>query len=657
MLKMKNMFNFYRSRSLALLCFLTLFSCIKDDIKESDEDQMISSVRQDTGVEDLNDIPFTTENMNKAWDEVLKHIGTDLPLASTPQGAAAKFLAMQSIKIVPSHYYYHLNISDSLAYETMTNDPLLNTSELPLHGSIDTEDNESDPTEDGNFTPSPLYTVIPYNYVLPNGVSIEEKIAELYFYPESYDEDLDEGEEKIEQVSNTTSENILTVDNSGDIFMYLELEALKLKHQLDEEELEILRFYLPDDISRTQSYSYAEANDLGYQMSELIMDYTSAHALLNSTEEIEVDTGIAAKNTFFRRRSRWNPSGELRVRDDVLNQDVPLVGAHIKVLKWGFLPIRTTYTNHLGTFRTSRIRTKRVKYSVHFKNKYHRFKVKANSIFKDAYFKDSYRHKRKAWYRTFTQGKYHFYAQVHNAAHDFYIRSVGKFGLHHPNQSWIRIAAKYGKNAGVHLDINPNGQIPVIPILSFFPEIKVGSLSSTGVDLKSDQIYGLVTHEMTHASHYRMDRTFFLNPLGASCRLQTLAESWAEGVETIVTNDRYLEFNPNYIGSGNLNSFASDDRRLYNSYRQDTHTSDISGKEEYTPIVIDMVDSYNQHTQINSLRPRDRVSGYTLKQIQSALNDARGPKGFRENIVHYHQNDTEQFVGELFEEYMFTNCD
>ncbi len=41
----------------------------------------------------------------------------------------------------------------------------------------------------------------------------------------------------------------------------------------------------------------------------------------------------------------------------------------------------------------------------------------------------------------------------------------------------------------------------------------------------------------------------------------------------------------------------------------------------YTPIVIDMIDNHNQSTtpRNNPLLPNDRVSGYTLGQLEGAL--------------------------------------
>ena len=52
---------------------------------------------------------------------------------------------------------------------------------------------------------------------------------------------------------------------------------------------------------------------------------------------------------------------------------------------------------------------------------------------------------------------------------------------------------------------------------------------------------------------------------------------------------------------------------------------------EYTPIVIDLIDNFDQSTNDNSW-PQDHVSGYTLSTIQTALKNCRTLKAWRENL-------------------------
>lgn len=70
----------------------------------------------------------------------------------------------------------------------------------------------------------------------------------------------------------------------------------------------------------------------------------------------------------------------------------------------------------------------------------------------------------------------------------------------------------------------------------------------------------------------------------------------------------------------------------------------------YTSAGWDMMDNTNQRTtpNFNSLLPQDRVSGYTITQLQSALIGARSWNQWRDNIKNKYYNSTEQHLDELF---------
>lgn len=649
-------------RSLTLILIgILIYSCqneeVTNPIEESNSNVQTYLEVAKTGKE-LN-VPYTVENMDRAFEQVLLHLDKKAPYGksnfATKSKFAAKGVSAKNIEVVPSHYYYRFLPKDSIQYSTLVNDTILDVTNMPMHLEVLEEgDVYDDPNINGDETGEAygwLYSVVPYDYSFPDHIE-HEQLKDMYFAPElDENEPLEKGESKVYTTRNKTTKDLLTVDENGEVFEYLELEALKLTNNLDEEELEVLRFYLPNDNSGT-TYSFNEASNKGFQMSELILDYNSVAELFNSEEGISEGSEAKTAARWWRRR-KWTPHGRITVRDDVLNRNLPVRRAKVRVRKWGFLPIRKAWTNNNGEFSTRRTRTKRVKYSVVFYNTSKKFRIKAGSVFVNAKHRDRRRYKCRGWFPNLTGGRSKFYAQVHNATLDFYDRAVNRFGLKTPNWRWLRISAKYNKKAGKHLDLNPGGRFSLVPS----SEIRVGRLGSNGRELRSDQIYGLVIHEMAHASHYRLERAFFINPRAFGCTLQTMAESWAEGVETVVTNDRYLGLNPNYIATNALDRFTNDDRRLYNSQKQNeviVHGS----KEEYTPIVIDLVDDFNQRARIPHAIPRpiDRVRGYTLRQIQTSLENARGPHGWKENLIRQHDNATKGFVEELFDEYMYDNC-
>jgi hypothetical protein len=629
---MKNHFPF-----LGALLVVLLQSCNKETTELSTDvnNQQIESDSEKIVMGDTLDIPFTVANMQTAMDNLL----FNLKNGAKKSKLSKTFKADGEIEIVPSHFYYRFLPKDSTEYHQLTNDTILQVSNIPLHLKVEEEgDYYDDPDYEGDENPgdlSYLYAVVPYDHAVPESIH-KELLDNYYFAPETTKEELAEGEVAVKQPVNKTTKDLLTVDENGEVFEYLELEALKLTNNLDADELAVLRFYLPNDSSGT-TYAFAEAAALGYEQKDLILDLTSIDALLEQEE-------LAS-------RRRWNPSGTITVQEDVVNRTVGVAGAEVKVRKWGLVVIRRAYTNGQGQFRTSSTRTKRVKYAVYFNNSSRKFRIMAGTIFLEARHRGTRSYKRQPWNQNFSYGRGKFYAQVHNAAFDFYNRAVGKFGLHHPNQSWLRISAKYNREAGNHLDLNPGGRFSLIP----HSEIRVGRLNN-GRIMASDEIYALVIHEMTHASHYRMDRSFFINLRGAGCTLQTMAESWAVGVETVVTNDRYKILSSTYVGSKSIDRFSSDpNKKLYNSEKQLQIISHGSNYE-YTPIVIDLVDNYNQNVKIANNRPIDRVWGYSLKQIQTSLNSSRGPHTWKERIKSQHNNPTEKYVDELFGVYMFNSC-
>jgi hypothetical protein len=120
-----------------------------------------------------------------------------------------------------------------------------------------------------------------------------------------------------------------------------------------------------------------------------------------------------------------------------------------------------------------------------------------------------------------------------------------------------------------------------------------------------------------------------------------IVESWAEGVETIITNDRY-----DFIAPGsNLD---------WNDFRQRLAVGpqNVSGTiSNYTPLFIDLNDQVNQNAVFSSLTPRppvDRVSNYTIRQMQTSLETSRTLVQLENRLRDNHNNLTESNLAELF---------
>jgi len=624
---MKNKNNFL----LILLALLTILihSC-QDEPLDFDQPQQNEIQEGEFAIlGEKKEIPFTVENMQRAYEAILNNpTASQFPkdMQYRKNNSTSARFTNGTYQITTTHHYIKFHPQDSTQYKTITNDTILSVSDVPFEYTVDLEGAKyQDPNLVGtDFTY--YYSVVPVDYQLPDNVP-HENLANLHFTKEDLIE------------ANAPELELQKVD----FFHDLNTEALKQTYNLEEEKEDLL-YIFTNAQGLEEQLTWQDAQNRGLNLNELVINFN------------EDDYEEEAK--FFRRK-KWNPCGRITVREDVINQNVGVAGARVKVRKWGWLVIRKAYTNSNGNFQTSSTRTKRVKYAVYFRNSSKRFKVKAGTIFWDARHRGHKTYKRKCWSQNFnnTGVRSHFYALVHNAAYDYYSRAVNTFGLKKPNQSWLRISAKFNWSLGDsnHLDINPNGQIPWSFWLSLYSEIRVGR-KSNGVYAGSDRIYGTVVHEMTHASHYRLDRSFFIN--WPSCeRIGPIGESWAEGAETILTNHRYNELSSSYVSTQAQIRNALLIAGLTN-HNDDMQTLTVNQIDEYSPIVVDLIDNRNQNATgfWGGVQPIDNVSGYTLSEIQSALKYSRGIHGWKERIKNINGDDDDE-IEELFNEYMFDLCD
>src|SRR5690606_20863387 len=66
----------------------------------------------------------------------------------------------------------------------------------------------------------------------------------------------------------------------------------------------------------------------------------------------------------------------------------------------------------------------------------------------------------------------------------------------------------------------------------------------------------------------------------------------------------------------------------------------VEDQDEYSEVFVDLMDNVNQST-INPALPNDNVTGYTLHQIQTALNSSRTVDQFFTRLRNLYTNPTE----------------
>ncbi|MDN6291244.1 MAG: hypothetical protein L0J63_13335, partial [Tetragenococcus koreensis] len=589
----------------SILTFMT--SCEKDDSfsenKLSNEFNSESYMKKGTGDDKYTvlgtqkEIPCSVENMAEAYQSILKN-----PTAVKHPD--------KNYPINKTHLYVKFKPQDSIQYNKIVNDTILAVSDEPFEYEIANQGSiYLDPkANDTIFTF--YYSVVPKDYQIPSEVP-HEILKDLHFT----------SEDAIGETPSEKEENIL------DFYEDLNTEALKISDNLEEDEKKEHTYFQNDPSERL---SYDDVKRLGLKVKDVQINYE----LEPNDEDVEGEARL------FRRR-KWRPSGTITVQEDAINQSVGVMGARVRVRKWGWLVIRKAHTNRNGYFETSRTRTKRVKYALYFKNRrsgnIRRFTVKASSWFWNARDRGHATHKRRAWRRHYTYGRRQFYGYVQNAAFDYYTRIAPQFGLSMPKDR-ININATYTA-------CQSSQHRPAVLTLLPVSRLRITRRSGNCNYRASDGIYATTVHELTHAGHQRMDAGMFSIFHSGSCNRAVLTESWAEGVETIVTNQRYLTLDPNYLAT---NRFNNTNLRLWNDGRQ---ANTVAQMNEYTPIVADLIDNVNQNTipGIGGIQPIDRVTGYNLNQIQNALDNCRDIDCWENNLRNYYFNATENNLNELFD--------
>jgi len=416
-------------------------------------------------------------------------------------------------------------------------------------------------------------------------------------------------------------------------------EQVAVLHFTDEDKLEDIESNY-DEIEFKQNLMYEARKIAGHlDDEELAEGYMNYH---EGFEEHQSGKGMMTPMGLFGKK--WRPSGNIRVEEDIVHTNnnnrrhyEPVKHARVNVLKWGWLQVEHGTTDDNGYFATGTTYTKNVNYNVKFKH--NNVTVKEGNFFDTANYK-SESVKRRPFDATFQRGaRMHFFALIHNASYDYINRVVSQYGLHSPGN--LNISGKFNGS-----DSESGAQW-----YPFNSAIRIGRLNDDNTYRGSDGIYATTVHELTHSGHRKMDPGMFsIFHLGNKERL-LMQESWAEGVETIVTNDRYN------------NMYASNGYGVYTA----TRTSDISNTltrgwngemqfeiiqdmTAYTPLVIDLVDDLNQNVALNNPNlPVDRVTGYNLGEIKSALNDARTLEEWKNRLLNNFNNNTGPFIDDVFD--------
>ncbi len=330
------------------------------------------------------------------------------------------------------------------------------------------------------------------------------------------------------------------------------------------------------------------------------------------------------------------PSGNIKVWDGMTNSYKPVQGAQVLIRQW--FTVRQGITDANGNFSTSSVRGS-ARYILQWER--YDYSIRNGSLFQAE--TRGPKETNVPWNLNIKGGDDEYHAMIHTACNDYYYGS--RFGLTSPPRNGtfkrqMKIAAR---------ELNDQSSTVKAREIWFCAYISIKSWGRA-----SDQVYGTTIHELAHAAHRQVDTQSYnnvvydaytnpcvssggCNNLGPTAdNNRRLLETWPTTVEIFFVLDRYKT----KFGLTNYSVYK-------NNFLNNLQSQTIAGNRYYTSVGFDMTDDFNQ--RVNGFAyPIDRVSGYTLTQLEQALVGARSWWQWRDNIKNRYNNPTEIYLDELF---------
>ncbi|NLL13255.1 MAG: hypothetical protein GX267_07620 [Fibrobacter sp.] len=125
--------------------------------------------------------------------------------------------------------------------------------------------------------------------------------------------------------------------------------------------------------------------------------------------------------------------------------------------------------------------------------------------------------------------------------------------------------------------------------------IRIWRSWSNGTRISSQDLFSITTHELGHAHHDQIYDGSYVNNVDSKIK-----EAWASAVSYYMTSSIYSL----PLTSSSLDWYH---KQLWRT-----------GGDAYSPLMINLIDTYNQRS-FGNIYLQDRVSGYTLKQIETII--------------------------------------
>ncbi|MBC6425339.1 MAG: hypothetical protein GDA51_02470 [Ekhidna sp.] len=554
--------------------------------------------------------PYSVANMQRAWDNIA--------------GAGARTSDAPEVKT--THYYVKFTPQTEEELEILKDDTTLILFDYPLDYEI--EAGIGDAYRDPSVPigqPTPQYCAVEADYRFPSRVGYE--ILEDLFIPDDYSDD-----------AQSQSARLAPADE--ELINRLVYEAMKLTGNLEETEE-----------NENPTLGLFGSGGSSWRPTGRIMVWDDTGADLTSTRRVfsHYDySGCSGYNSSLPEFLKERVYGNCRIAayrtttTTTRTNWVPLEGVEVRARRW--FTVKEGFTNAQGYYSCNGTFKNPANYSIKWE-RYH-FSIRSGTFGQALYNGPK---KTGNWNMNFgrrgadkVNDMQQYYALIFQAARDYYYGS--RFGLSSPpRNSFWKPQVKISASQTSRQHKKDSHAAPYARTGGILPSVYIRKWNDA-----ADRVYGVTAHELAHLAHWDMDRDAFRKlllkryPLGNKSP-EAVIESWASGVEWQFAQQRYKNLYGNagykYESDISINSLSN------GNYQAQT----ISGKPIYTSIVVDMIDDENQRiTKGGTQYPMDRVSGYTIQQIEAGLRGATSWNGWRDNMRSRHSNSTKNFLNELF---------
>jgi hypothetical protein len=408
--------------------------------------------------------------------------------------------------------------------------------------------------------------------------------------------------------------------------------ALKIGQQLPDgvEKITLEELFIPDENKDGNS------NKVGGKINGKTVSAALIDALVEESLRItnNLDYPNSQNKNAKTTSSKWRPAGRIQVWDDVLGDFIGVDGVKVRARRW--FTTHTGIADVNGFYSCDGQFSRDANYSIDWER--YDFALQDHWLNGATYNGPK---KEGNWDLSLKDDKQAYYATIFSGAYFYYYKD--RMGLTSPptNSFWkrkLRIKAR--------LENSRSSYVKVRRIW------KGADISLQAWGDRSDLVFGTTIHELAHAAHREVDDSAYNSlvwkaysspcapsaescdhpgPTGASAR--RVMETWATTVEIVLTNLRYRS----YLNNSNY------------SYPWNLQITKIEEQPFYTSVGYDLIDDFNQRSIYGIQRPQDRVSGYTIKQVENSLKNTNSWSEWKENVKSQNPtNPTNQYIDELF---------